>query len=254
MGASFVSELRRAGPALVAADLDGIEQQLQDLSRRVLGRVVEQTVAAIVAAQPIEPPVCAGCRRAMRPVDGARKRELQGLVGDYTLERAYFCCDGCHVGVAPLDERLGLGRGMLSPGLGRVACRVGIEEAFAPAAEVLRETLRIDVAEEAVRRITEGIGAVAEAEQQAARAEAAAGHAPPLQPGELPPTALLVEVVQVPVERSWSEMKVGVVAPLGPTTETDPESGRVRLAVGAQSACAGFETASAFWYRVYVEA
>ena len=256
LGEIFVSELRRAGPALTAGDLDGIEQRLQDLSRRVLGRVVEQTIVAIAAAEPSARPVCAGCRRTMRPVAAARRRELQGLVGDYTLSRAYFCCDGCHAGAAPLDERLGLGRGMLSPGLGRVACRAGIEDAFEPAAGLLRETLRIDVAEEAVRRMTEGIGAVAEAEQQAAMAAAEAGRPPPADKGEEPPGALLVEVdgVQVPVERSWNEMKVGVVAPLGPATEADPESGRERLAVGRQSACAGFEAAAEFWYRVYAEA
>jgi hypothetical protein len=256
LGELFVREVRRVGPELVVSDLDGIEQQLQDLSRRVCGRVVERTIAAIAAAQPSAPPVCAGCQQPMRLVDLARERALQGLVGDYTLHRAYFGCAGCHVGAAPLDERLGLGRGMLSPGLGRVACRAGIEEAFLPAADLLGELLRIDVAEEAVRRITEGIGAVAEAEQQAAMTAAAAGQAPKPEAGEAPPTALLVEVdgVQVPVERGWNEMKVGVVAPLGPTTETDPESGRVRLAVGAQSACAGFEPAATFWYRVYAEA
>lgn len=256
LGAVFVGELRRAGPALVTSDLDGIEQQLQDLGRRVLGPVVERTVAAIAAAEPCAAPACAGCQRAMRPVEAARKRELQGLVGDYTVYRAYFCCDGCHVGAAPLDARLGLGRGMLSPGLARVAGRVGIEAAFGPAAGLLRETLRVEVAEAAVRRVTEGIGAVAEAEQQAAMEQAEAGRAPPSDAGEAPPTALLVEVdgVQVPVERSWNEMKVGVVAPLGPATETDPESGRVRLAVGRQSACAGFEPAATFWYRAYAEA
>lgn len=38
LGELFVSEPRQAGPRLVAADLDGIEQRLQELSRRVLGR------------------------------------------------------------------------------------------------------------------------------------------------------------------------------------------------------------------------
>ena len=131
----------------------------------MLGRVVEQTVAAIAAAESSAPPACAGCQGAMRLVEAARKRALQGLVGDYTLYRSYFVCDGCHAGAASLDARLGLGRGMLSPGLGRVAGRAGLEAAFEPAAGLPRETLRIDVAEEAVRRITEGIGAVAEAEQ-----------------------------------------------------------------------------------------
>jgi hypothetical protein len=97
---------------------------------------------------------------------------------------------------------------------------------------------------------------VAEAEQQAAMAAAAAGQVPPLADGEAAPSALVVEVdgVQVPIGASWNEMKVGVVAPLGPATEVDPDSGRERLRLGRQSACAGFETAATFWYRVYVEA
>jgi hypothetical protein len=155
-----------------------------------------------------------------------------------------------------LDERLGIGPGALSPGLARVACRVGIEAAFGSAAEILQETLRVDVATEAVRRVTEGIGAVAEAEQHALMAQARAGHSPPPDAGEAVPAALVVEVdgVHVHAGGDWHEMKVGLVAPLGPATRTVTETGRVALTLGRQSACAGFETAALFWYRVYVAA
>jgi hypothetical protein len=254
LGAVFVQALRAAGPGLVAADLDGIEQQLQALSRAVLGPVVEQTVAAIAAAQPAEPPRCAQCQQPLRLVEAARARHLQGLVGEYTLRRPYWHCPPCQQGAAPLAALLGIGAGALSPGLCRVACRLGIEEAFAPAAEILDETLRVDVPTEAVRRITEGIGQVAEAEQQAAIALAQADQEPP--PPEVAPGQLLVAVdgVQVHTDGDWHEMKVGVVAPLGPGTWTDPDSGRVCQALGAQSVCAGLEAAALFWWRVYCEA
>jgi hypothetical protein len=254
LGAYFVSGLRQAAPALLTADLDGIEQQLQELSRRVLGRVVEHTVAAITAVQPPVPPPCPQCAGPMRLIDRARARHLQGLVGEYTLRRPYWHCARCHRGVAPLDEHLGLGAGALSPGLSRVACRLGIEDAFAPATDVLYETLRVDVPDEAVRRITEGIGQVAEAEQQAAMTLAQAGEE--LPPAELAPAQLVVAVdgVQVHTEGDWHEMKVGVVAPLGPATWTDPDTGRECQTLGAQSVCAGLETATTFWWRVYCEA
>jgi hypothetical protein len=256
LGELFASELRRVGSGLLAADLDGIEQGLQALSRRVLGRVVEAVITTIAAGQPSERPICGACRQPMRAVAPARPRALQGLVGDYRVRRAYFVCDRCGHGVAPLDERLGLGRGALSPGLARVACRVGIEDGFGTAADLLKETLRVDVATEAVRRVTEGIGAVAEAEEQAWVAQAQAGQAPPPDVGETPPAALVVEVdgVQVHAGGDWHEMKVGLVAPLGPATRTLTETGRVALTLGRQSACAGFETAALFWYRVYVAA
>lgn len=254
LGAYFVSSLRQAGPALLMADLDGIEQHLQDLSRRVLGRVVEHTVAAVAAAQPLVPPACPQCAQPMRLVDRARERHLQGLVGEYTVVRPYWHCPPCHQGAAPLDDHLGLGAGALSPGLSRVACRLGIEEAFAPAADVLYETLRVDVPDEAVRRITEGIGQVAEAEQQAAMTLAQAGEE--LPPAEVAPAQLVVAVdgVQVHADGAWHEMKVGVVAPLGPATWTDPDTGRICQAPGAQSVCAGLEPAARFWWRVYGEA
>ena len=256
LGELFVSELRRVGPDLVAAELDGIEQGVQELSRRVLGRVVEAVVTTIAAGQSSERPTCPACQQAMRLVDAARPRALQGLVGDYRVRRAYFVCDRCGYGVAPLDERLGLGAGALSPGLARVACRVGIEEGFGSAADLLRETLRVDVATEAVRRVTEGIGAVAEAEQQQLIDRARAGQLPPSDAAAVPPTALVVEVdgVHVHAGGDWHEMKVGLVAPLGPATRTVTETGRVALRLGRQSACAGFETAALFWYRVFVAA
>jgi ribosomal protein L34E len=255
LGELFVSELRQAGPDLVAADLDGIERGLQEVSRRVLGRVVEAVVAAIAAGQSAERPICRTCQQPMRSVDPGRPRALQGLVGDYRVRRAYFACDRCGHGVAPLDERLGIGSGALSPGLARVACRVGIEDGFGTAADLLEETLRVDVAIEAVRRVTEGIGAVAEDEQQALIAQAQAGQPPPAD-AEPTPAALVVEVdgVQVHAGGDWHEMKVGLVAPLGPGTRTVKETGRVALTLGRQSACAGFETAALFWYRVYVAA
>ncbi len=256
LGELFVSELRQAGPELVAADLAGIEQQLQELSRRVLGRVVEAVVTTIAAGQPVARPPCGRCRQPMRAVDPARPRALQGLVGDYRVRRAYCVCDRCGHGVAPLDERLGLGPGALSPGLARVACRVGIEEGFGSAADRLHETLRVDVATEAVRRVTEGIGAVAEAEQQALMVQAQAGQPPPPDASEVTPAALVVEVDGVHVHAGGDrpEMKVGLVAPLGPATRTVTETGRIALTLGQQSACAGFETAARFWYRVYVAA
>ena len=256
LGELFVSELRRVGPELLAADLDGIEQGLQAVSRRVLGRVVEAVVATLAAGQAGERPICGTCGGSMRLVDPARPRALQGLVGDYRVRRAYYGCARCGRGAAPLDERLGLGAGALSPGLARVACRVGIAEGFGTAADLLRETLRVDVATEAVRRVTEGVGAVAEAEQQAMMAQAQAGQPPPPDAGEAPPAALVVEVdgVHVHAGGDWHEMKVGLVAPLGPATRTGAETGRVALTLGRQSACAGFETAALFWYRVYVAA
>jgi ribosomal protein L34E len=259
IGETFMAGLSQVGPALLESDLDGIEQRLQDLGRRVMGEVVEGVVRTLAAGPLGETPQCPSCQRPMRLVDVSRPRDLQGLVGDYTFRRPYYGCVACHHGMAPLDERLGLGPGALSPGLARVACRLGIEDSFGEAADALAETLRVDVAREAMRRITEGIGAVAEAQEQAAIAQAQAGH-DPLAHEEVQslPTgaALLIEVdgAQVHLDDDWHEAKVGLAASLGPQTTTDPDTGRETLTMGQPSYCAGFESAETFWWRIYVEA
>jgi hypothetical protein len=257
LGEMFTTALAQAGPTLLTADLDGVEQTLQDVSRRVLGRVVEAVVHARAGHAPWEVPLCPACRQPLRLVDPQRERRLQGLVGDYTLRRAYFSCGRCHTGQAPLDAQLGLGAGALSPGLARVACRLGIEDSFGEAADALAETLRVGVPREAIRRITEGIGAVAEAEEQAAMARAQAGREPVAVGAPLPSgAALLVEAdgALVHLDDDWHEVKVGLAVPLGPTQRVDPETGRATLALGQPSYGAGFEPAEVFWYRLYVEA
>ena len=253
----LAKELGRIGPELLESDLDGIEQRLQDVSRRVMGKVIEGVVSARVRRSIADHPQCTTCQHSMRLVDGARPRHLQGLVGDYTLARPYYRCAVCHESRVPLDEELGVGVGALSPGLARVACRLGIEDSFGESVNALEEALRVNVAREADRRITEGIGQVAEDEEQAAITRAQAGHDPLAQTKVLPPgSVLLVEVdgAMVHLEDDWHEVKVGLAAPLGPTTRTDPKTGRETLTMGQPSYCAGFESAELFWYRAYVEA
>lgn len=222
----FTETLERNTVQLLASDLDGIEQRIQEMSRMVFGPVVERTIVAIAATLASETPQCPQCRRAMRPVDNARPRNLQGLVGNYRIVRPYFVCDHCHQGCAPLDERLGLGAGTLSPGLARVACRLGIDDSFKDAVDALGETLRIEVAGEAVRRITEGIGQVAEAEAQAAIALVQRGK-DPLPVAEVKATSpiLLVEVDGVfvhEVDGAWHEVKTAVAVLLRRIRAADP--------------------------------
>jgi hypothetical protein len=121
---------------------------------------------------------------------------------------------------------------------------------------MLSEALGVDIAKEGVRRITEGIGAVAEAEQQILIAAARQGEIPPLDADAGQPTILAVEVdgIMVHTDDAWHEAKVGTVAPLGPETVRDPDTERERLVWGRASYCVGIEEAETFWFRTYGEA
>jgi hypothetical protein len=257
-GETVMTLLREALPSLLTADLAGLERQLQGLGRVLWGQVVD-AIIGVRAREESGAPSCASCGQSMRRVAAARSRQMQGLVGDYTLRRAYYHCASCGQGQAPLDAELGVGRGTLSPELLRVVCRAGVEEAFAEATDLVQEALGVWVSADSVGRATERMGAVAEASVQEAIGRVKQGQAA-WSAAEIkaPPAngVLAVEVdgVQVHRDDGWHEMKVLTVAPLGPALHHERASGRTHLAWGAASYGAGFEEAEDFWYRVYLEA
>lgn len=176
LGAIFMEAVRSVAGDLRQGDLAQIEQRVQALGRQVLGRVIETVVAGRAALLPAEAPSCATCQTALQRVDLARARDLQGLVGDYVLCRAWWHCRRCHGGQAPLDGHLGLGPGALSPGLCRVVCREGIGVSFGEGVANVEESLGITLDKHAVRRSTEALGAVAEDQMLRGHRPRAAGH------------------------------------------------------------------------------
>jgi len=259
MGAVFMAALAEALPTVLTSDLAGMEQRLRQVGRVVFGAVVERVATVREATE--ERGACPACGGCLQSVDQARRRTLQGLVGDYTLYRSYYQCGACTQGHAPLDARLGLGTGSLSPGLLRVVCREGIEGGFVDTGDRVVESVGVTIDAEVLRRLSEGIGAVAEAEVQAAMTRVARGRPAWMDAATAVTMApesgvLAVEVDGMFVHRDddWHEMKVVTVAPLGPGVEVDADTGRARLCWGRASYGAGFEEAQAFWGRAHVEA
>ncbi len=224
-------------PALLTADLATLEQWVQQVGRVLLGGLVARVAAGQGQGLP-RPARCPACHGALKRRE--RPRPLVGLVGDYTLHRAYYWCATCRRGAAPLDAALGLGPGEVSPGLARVVARTAVDAPFTPAAEQVQEALGATLSDETTRRVAERIGAAAEAQTQAAITRARQGQLvwteDELERAE-DTTVLAVEVdgVLVHQQGGWHEMKVGTLAPLGPDLHTDPTSKRTRLAWGTAS-------------------
>src|SRR5437763_3736482 len=243
-------------PEMLTADLATLEQRVQQVGRVLLGQLLARVAAGHAQLLP-RPACCADCGGKLKRQE--RPRPLVGLVGDYDLQRAYYWCAACKQGAAPLDAALGLGPGTVSPGLTRVVARATVETTFALAVEQVQETLGATLSDETARRLAEQIGAVAEAQTQAAIARAQQGQpvwAEAEVQGADATTTLAVEVdgVLVHQEAGWQEMKVVTVAPLGPDLHIDSDSGRTFLAWGPASYGVGAEEAEDFWWRVYVEA
>jgi len=243
-------------PELLTADLATLEQRVQQVGRVILGGLIERVAAGHAQGLP-RPARCPVCKGVLKRRE--RARALVGLVGDYTLCRAYYWCAACKQGAAPLDTALGLGAGTVSPGLTRVVARVAVDATFTPAVEQVQEALGATLSDETARRLAEQIGAVAEAQTQAAIGRAQQGQ-PVWADEEIQraddTTILVVEVdgVLVHQEAGWHELKVGTLAPLGPDLRLDPTHGRATLAWGSASYGVGGEDAEHFWWRVYVEA
>jgi len=254
VSAMVAEELRAAGPELLTADLDGMETRLQAVSRRVCGATMERVLAVRAAPQGERPP-CPACGGLLRLVEQARGRALQGLTGDATLVRPTSVCTraDCGRGHAPLDAELGLGAETLMPRLARVVCRAGITGAFDEAATQLAEDHSVTVGGETVRRVTEAVGAVAEAAQQEEIARARRGDLT-RPPGGARDMVVAVDGCQVHLQDAWHEMKVGRAAPLGPALRHDHRSGRTYLGWGTAAICAGLEGAEECWWRVAVTA
>lgn len=241
------AELPRAVDVLCRGDLGEIEARLQQVLRQVGGALLGGLARVRLADLAGERPVCPRCGDAVRPV-GERPRTLVGLVGEMTMRRPYYHCATCQVGMAPLDEVWGLGSGSLTPELARVVCRDGIETTFAQAADLVFEHLGVRLDAEAVRGISEAMGALVEVEQQDP-----ACWVPAVDAAVPAVLALEVDGVLLHEVDAWREMKVGRVAPLGPALVVDQESGDTHLALGTSAYCVGREEAAAFWPRVMRE-
>ena len=102
-------------PEMLTADLATLAQRVQQVGRVILGGLIERVAAGHGQGLP-RPARCPTCHGALKRRE--RPRPLVGLVGDYTLRRAYDWCAACKRGEAPLDAALGLGPGRRVAGIG----------------------------------------------------------------------------------------------------------------------------------------
>jgi len=73
-------------PEMMTADLATLEQRVQQGGRVILGGLSERVAAGHAQGLP-RPARCPACHGALKRRE--RPRPLVGLVGDYTLRRAY---------------------------------------------------------------------------------------------------------------------------------------------------------------------
>lgn len=107
------------------------------------------------------------CRESQRFVE-YRPKTIATLLGEVTIQRAYYRCGSCQTSSLPYDERIGLGKGQVSPGLAKAATLVAIQEPFAPSSQMLYELTGRRVSARTIERLTQKVGTLAEQEESAA--------------------------------------------------------------------------------------
>ncbi len=89
---------------------------------------------------------------------GRREKSFVTVVGEITLERAYYYCHECGNGVHPCDKELELTLGLLSPGVEKMVGASAAIVSFEESHELLRELANVEVETKEIERTAESLG------------------------------------------------------------------------------------------------
>lgn len=151
---------RMIGPdASIMTIENGMREFLVQVGNRALGKYVSR-----VEAEPEAQVVCSCGASAQRLV----KREAKALsvFGKINYERQYYLCPACGRGQCPLDRRLGIEPGQVTPGLAKLLALAGVEVAFEEAGRWMEQFLLFRVSDNTIRKETERFGQL-QAEREA---------------------------------------------------------------------------------------
>jgi hypothetical protein len=103
------------------------------------------------------PTVACPCGQAARYA-GRRTKTFTSVLGELTLERAYYHCAACACGFFPRDRALGLPDTSLSPAVTRMVGLAAALVSFEESGELLRELAGVAVDAKQVERTAEALG------------------------------------------------------------------------------------------------
>lgn len=130
---------------------DGMREALRLVGNRALGKYLSR--------QEVEPPEEVGCACG-EEASRLAKREAKAIsvFGKINYQRQYYLCRTCGQGQCPLDQRLGLEPGQVTPGLAKLIALTGVEVAFEEAGRWMEQFLLFRVSDNTIRKETERFG------------------------------------------------------------------------------------------------
>ncbi len=140
-----------------------------------------------------------------------RGKTLDTVLGPIRLRRAWYHCQQCGHGQAPLDDRLAVTGQSLTPGLRAMLDRVGAAAPFTPATKLLTDLTGIDLTVKRVERAAEADGTAAETKLRADTQAILTHQVIPLPPAEPIPDKLYLAIdgTGVPITAAETQDRAG---------------------------------------------
>lgn len=83
-----------------APNLGEIEEEILAIREKFGREMLKGVLNDQVLIQPVPGPSCAGCGQEMR-YKGRKGKQVESLAGGLKVERGYYYCAGCAVGIFP---------------------------------------------------------------------------------------------------------------------------------------------------------
>jgi hypothetical protein len=194
---------------VLADDLGALEQaveaKMRQLGQGLLQRVVRRRRNGYKGSS-----ICCDCGGSRRFV-GHRTKTIHTVFGWIEIDRAYYHCRECGIGLVPYDIDSGLGTGQLSAGLAKACCLLAVDDSFEQTARKIEQLFGQKVSPNTIDRLTHQVGAVLSAHQDQVLVDFQKDRKPPQ--AQVTPNRLYVAADGTTVHETdgWHECKVGSI-------------------------------------------
>ena len=137
-------------------DFEALETAIRRSALQLAARLIEQWINSDVSdfTGPSLSCICG----ASAQYAGRRSKQIESVLGQLNLSRAYYYCTACKRGFFPRDSLLGLESTSLSPAVTRMVGLVGAMVSFQEGGELLKELAGVEVETKHVERTAEALG------------------------------------------------------------------------------------------------
>ncbi|MHC4540131.1 MAG: ISKra4 family transposase [Planctomycetota bacterium] len=143
---------------LLVGDLGALEQavgaKMHQLGQGLLQRLVQRRPNGYKGSS-----LFCNCGGSKRFV-GHRSKNIHTIFGWIKIERAYYHCRHCGLGLAPYDLDSGLGPGQLSAGLAKACCLLAVDDSFEQTSRKIEQLFGQKVSPNTIDRLTHRVGSV----------------------------------------------------------------------------------------------